>query len=753
MVSRLGVDFGTSNTVAAVAGSDGQVRPLLFDGSPLLPSAVFVGTGDGVLVGVDALRAAVGGPAGLEPYPKRHLDEGTVWLGERELPVVDLVAAVLARVRAEAVRVVGPGTALEAVLTYPATWGPARRDLLAGAAARAGLGRVGLVPEPVAAAAYFTTLPERPVRGDRRVVVYDLGAGTLDVSVVRPGPGGFDVAAADGLADVGGLDLDAVIVRHARTVTADADRAWQRLDRPRTPADRHARYTLWQAARAVKEQLSRYPVGDLYVPLVDRQIHVTRDEFTAAAHPHLRRTATFTREVLERAGVPLETVGGVFLVGGSSRVPLVATLLHRTLGIAPVVLDHPELVVAEGALRTPVPAGPVPSAGSPALRAASPTPALRAESPAPALRAASPTPRPGPDTPPRDKPARSHAGRRTRRAVIAAAFVVAAAAVPGSPPRQRGAIRYLPSTGGQPTASPGQPALAAELVAGPSFPKRPMGLAFSPDGATLALASEDRSVLLWDVAGQRTVAALPGHTEMVRDVEFSPDGTLLASTGNDGTLRLWDVASRRQLAALTGAGPTSTTVTFSPDGAILATDSNQVVQLWDVARRQPRGTLTGHTYAVNGIAFSPDGAIVASGSVDRTVLLWDVASGRAVATLLGHPAVTDDVAFSPDGAVLATGGNDNAVRLWDTASRQPLAALVGHDDGVRSVAFNPDGSVLAAATGRGTVLLWDVARRTPVTTLTGHGTTVREVAFSPDGALVATVSDDSTMRLWRLTGR
>ena len=95
---RLGIDFGTSNTVAALAGPDGRVRPLMFDGSPLLASAVFADTGPDVLVGADAVRAAVGSPAGLESNPKRRIDDGTLWLGEREHPVGTLIAAVLERV-------------------------------------------------------------------------------------------------------------------------------------------------------------------------------------------------------------------------------------------------------------------------------------------------------------------------------------------------------------------------------------------------------------------------------------------------------------------------------------------------------------------------------------------------------------------------------------------------------------------------------------------------------------------------------
>jgi molecular chaperone DnaK (HSP70) len=291
---RLGIDFGTSNTVAALAGPDGRVRPLLFDGSPLLPSAVYADPAMGLLVGADAVRAAVGTPARFEGNPKRRVDEGTVWLGDREYPVADLIAAVLRRVGAEASRVAG-GPVADVVLTHPAAWGRARLAVLTAAAERAGLGTVRFVPEPVAAAAYFATVLGRSIPAGRVIVVYDLGAGTFDVSVVRPSPDGFDVVATDGLPDVGGVDLDAAVVGHVRTLTASATTAWQRLDWPQNPADQQARQTLWHGARAVKEQLSRHPTGELHVPLVDQRIHLTREEFEKAAHGQLDRTAALTR--------------------------------------------------------------------------------------------------------------------------------------------------------------------------------------------------------------------------------------------------------------------------------------------------------------------------------------------------------------------------------------------------------------------------------------------------------------------------
>jgi Hsp70 protein len=347
----LGVDYGTSNTVAMLGWPDGRRRPLLFDGSPLLPSAVYAET-DGrlLLTGADAGRAARGDPGRYEPHPKRRIDDGTVLLGDTEYPVAELIAATLRRVREEAVRTATAPPA-PVTLTYPASWGPARRAILLDAARRAGMpAPVTLLPEPIAAGCYFTTAV-RPVPPGRCIVVYDLGAGTFDVSVLRRQADGFEVLGVDGLADFGGLDLDALVVSMVGAVAAPgAPEQWRRLTAPADPADRRHFRTLWDDARAAKEGLSRRSSAGLHVPVVDCDVHIGREEFEQQAAPLLDRSVEVTRTLLRRSAVAPADVAEVLLVGGSTRVPLVATVLHRAFGVAPTVREQPELVVAEGAL-------------------------------------------------------------------------------------------------------------------------------------------------------------------------------------------------------------------------------------------------------------------------------------------------------------------------------------------------------------------------------------------------------------------
>jgi len=250
----------------------------------------------------------------------------------------------------------------DVTLTCPATWGAARRTMLAEAAARAGLEGARLVAEPVAAATYFAEVLGRDVPIGSVVVVHDFGAGTFDASVVARTSSGFEVMAVDGRDDVGGLDVDAAVVEHLRTPE------WQRLMEPSTVEERRAQRQLWDDVRIAKERLSRAQSADFVVPLLDAEVHLTRDELEKLARPVLDQTVRITKKLIRWADLPDGRLAGVFLVGGASRIPLVATLLHRELGEAPVVIEQPELVVAEGsiladaAMLTTGPAAPGPTA-------------------------------------------------------------------------------------------------------------------------------------------------------------------------------------------------------------------------------------------------------------------------------------------------------------------------------------------------------------------------------------------------------
>ncbi|BCJ32586.1 hypothetical protein Athai_00890 [Actinocatenispora thailandica] len=351
----IGIDLGTSNTVAVVRSPDGRTRPLLFDGQPILPSTVFVDESGHIHVGRDAQRMAQLDPARCEPNPKRRIDEQSVLLGDRELPVVALLAALLKEIAGKAVEAVG--FLPPAALTHPAAWGPTRRGVLLEAVRQAGWPPVKLVPEPIAAARYFAEVLRRPVPVGSALAVFDFGGGTLDVAVVRNEGTGFTVIGSGGDERLGGLDLDEALVRHAGDQIGQRyPQIWQHLSQPTSTADRRYRRLFWADVGGAKEMLSRSTNAPIPVPGVEAAIHLTREELERLTTPLLDRAVAATEATIGQAGLRADQLSGLFLVGGSSRVPMVARLLHAKLGIAPTVLEQPELPVAEGALAELVPA-------------------------------------------------------------------------------------------------------------------------------------------------------------------------------------------------------------------------------------------------------------------------------------------------------------------------------------------------------------------------------------------------------------
>ena len=258
---------------------------------------------------------------------------------------------------------------------------------------------------------------------------------------------------------------------------------------------------------------------------------------------------------------------------------------------------------------------------------------------------------------------------------------------------------------------------------------------------------------LWTLC-QKNQPTLAGHTGEVYCLSFSPDGKTLASASQDGTVKVWDVAAEQLQRTLKVHAAEVMHVAFSPDGATLAaTGDDGMVKLWETATGREKGVLKGHAEDVFGVAFSPDGQILATCGCDDTVRLWNAKTLREEATLRGHRGDVQALAFAPDGKTLASGGSDEKVKLWDVASRKERATIDGHGK-ISWVTFSADGGKIATASQDRTVRLWQVADLSESRCFQGHNGWVHSVAFSPNGNLLASASRDGSVRhLGRRDGR
>jgi WD40 repeat protein len=289
-------------------------------------------------------------------------------------------------------------------------------------------------------------------------------------------------------------------------------------------------------------------------------------------------------------------------------------------------------------------------------------------------------------------------------------------------------------------------------------------LAFCGAGR-LAIGSSDGTVGLWDVVPQRMRTSLRGHARGVRAVVVSPDSRTLFTACADGRIRRVAAATEEVQATLQGHTDMATAVALSPDGKLLATAGrDRSVRLWDAHTGEPRGTWKGQRDPIAALAFSPDGRTLAAGGgtprPSGEIVLWDVASGKERLRLGGLTWTVRALAFSPDGRMLASAeGYDffniaAVVKLWEPATGRVLAELAGHPTAVHSLAFSLDGRSLATGDESGMVRVWSLpeagGRWQPPVNLVGHESRTTTLAFSPDGRSLASGSFDGTVKLWDL---
>ncbi len=344
---RLAVDYGTACTRAVIAGSGRSWQGLTIDGSPEPPNVAHVDVNGQITVGSAAWRQGFTDPDGFVGAPLSE-GTGTITRHGREIEVSDLIAAMLSLVAAEATAVLGE-VPTDVRLTVPAGWGPRRRLWMRKAASRAGLGMPTLVEAPVAAANHqVLSGVQLPVGAF--VLVCDLGA-TVEASVVRRGPGGFELLSTLFDADAGGQAIDGLLAGMLGVAPS-----WPVLANVRTG----------------KEAVSFEAAVRVSMPPPEPAVVINAEQVEATALPVLKRAADLAAAAVQAGELTTADLAAVYVVGAGANMPAVPGVLQERLAVPVQVVPMPGAAAVLGAAD---------ASGTPAAEVVSP------QMPAPSVRA------------------------------------------------------------------------------------------------------------------------------------------------------------------------------------------------------------------------------------------------------------------------------------------------------------------------------------------------------------------------------
>ncbi len=346
----VGIDLGTTNSEVAVA-RDGRVEVIaISEGVRILPSMVGLADDGGLLVGEAARNQYALRPDRTVRSIKRRMGEATqVALGDRNFSPAEISALILRKLKQVAEGHLGQSVN-KAVITVPAYFSDAQRQATREAGEIAGLEVVRIINEPTAAALAY----ESGHQGARKALVYDLGGGTFDVSVVNLEGDVVEVLASHGNNHLGGDDFDQRIVDFA-LAQIEARNGAEAAQGVRGSATAMAR--LQRAAEVAKIALSDRPYAMLAEEyLLQHQgeplhlaVELARADYEAMIEPYIAETLDATHIALAGARLTVSDIDEILLVGGATRTPLVSRRLEEVLGMAPRGELDPDLCVAMGA--------------------------------------------------------------------------------------------------------------------------------------------------------------------------------------------------------------------------------------------------------------------------------------------------------------------------------------------------------------------------------------------------------------------
>ena len=345
MASAVGIDLGTTNSVIAALEGGDPVIIANAEGSRTTPSVVAFKDGE-ILVGEVAKRQAITNPGLTVRSVKRRM--GTDWSIEAEQKTYrsqEISARVLLKLKRDAEAYLG-GSVTDAVITVPAYFNDAQRQATKEAGVIAGLNVLRIINEPTAASLAYGLDKEN----DQTILVFDLGGGTFDVSILEIGEGVFEVKSTSGDTTLGGDDWDQAIIDWLNGKFRDE----HGVD---LSADRMAGQRLREAAEKAKIELSTVAETEINLPFVTAtsagplhlQYKLTRSEFQRLSEPLLKRLERPFLSAVKDAGIKTSDIEHVVMVGGSTRMPAVQDLVERLSGRKPHRGVNPDEVVAAGA--------------------------------------------------------------------------------------------------------------------------------------------------------------------------------------------------------------------------------------------------------------------------------------------------------------------------------------------------------------------------------------------------------------------